>query len=146
MDGARGGDVVRVGGLVARIAYGALFFVAVPVGLVAWARATEPVVDLPPVRSVPAGVGLIAFGLLLLGAGARELIVRGRGLPMNPIPPRRLVRTGISRWIRNPLDIGFRLACAGVALAAGSAAGLWLVTPTGASPPRRSSTASSATI
>ena len=32
-------------------------------------------------------------------------------------------------WIRNPTYIGFCMACAGASLAAGSPAGLWLVTP-----------------
>jgi len=122
--------VVSAGGLVGRLLYGVLFLALVPAGLVAWARVTESVVGLPPVRSLPAGAGLVAVGLLLLAAGARALIARGGGLPMNPFPPRHLVRGGIYRWISNPMYIGFGLACVGVSIASGSAAGLWLVTPT----------------
>ena len=40
-----------------------------------------------------------------------------------------LVRTRIYRWVRDPIYIGFVLACAGVSIAAGSPAGLWIVTP-----------------
>jgi protein-S-isoprenylcysteine O-methyltransferase Ste14 len=122
--------VVRAGGLAGRLLYGVLFLALVPVGLVAWARATEPVVRVPPVHSLPVGAGLVAVGMLLLVAGGRALIVSGGGLPMNPFPPRRLVRSGVYRWISNPMYIGFGLACAGVSIATGSAAGLWLVTPT----------------
>jgi protein-S-isoprenylcysteine O-methyltransferase Ste14 len=122
--------VVSARGLVGRLLYGVLFLVLVPAGLVAWARATEAVVTLPPLHSLPAGVALLAVGLVLLAAGARALITRGGGLPMNAFPPPRLVRGGIYAWIKNPMYIGFGLACAGVSIAAGSAAGLWLVTPT----------------
>jgi hypothetical protein len=75
------------------------------------------------------GRGLALFGLLLLAAGGWQLIREGRGLPMNAFPPSQLVRSGIFRWIRNPMYLGFGLAAAGVAIATGSAAGLWLVTP-----------------
>ena len=112
-----------------RIAYGALFVVVLPAGLIVWAREAAPAVPLPAVSSVPAGVALVAAGLALMIAGGRDLIVRGGGLPMNAFPPPRFVRSGIYRWIRNPMYIGFGLACAGTAIAAGSAAGLWLVTP-----------------
>ena len=54
---------------------------------------------------------------------------RGGGLPMNAFPPPRFVRSGIYRWIRNPMYVGFGLVAAGVSIAVGSAAGLWLVTP-----------------
>lgn len=116
----------------ARIAYGALFVIVVPAGLLLWARATDPVVPLPAVHATPAGVAVLVAGLILILAGARDLIVRGGGLPMNAFPPPRLVRSGIYRWIRNPMYIGFGLTCAGASIAAGSPAGLWLVTPVAA--------------
>ena len=116
-------------GTTKRIAYGALFVLVLPVGLVWWARASAPMVPLRVVHSVAGGAALIAVGLLLIGAGGRELIVRGDGLPMNAFPPTRFVRSGIFRWIRNPMYIGFGLTCAGVSIAFGSASGLWLVTP-----------------
>ena len=122
--------MVSARGILGRLLYGVLFLALLPAGLVAWARATEAVVTLPPVHSLPAGTALVAVGLLLLAAGGRALIVRGGGLPMNAFPPPRLVRGGIYAWISNPMYIGFGLACAGVSIATGSAAGLWLVTPT----------------
>ncbi len=113
-----------------KVAYGALFLVALPAGLGMWAQATADVITVPAVRASVAGWSLAVIGVLLVSVGAYALIARGRGLPMNPFPPPLLVRTGIYRWLRNPMYIGFVLGCAGVAIATGSAAGLWLVTPT----------------
>lgn len=121
--------MVKPGGTLDRIAYGLLFTIALPVGLFAWALSAEANVPLPAVRSPAAGAAVVTVGLLLLLAGGWSLIVRGGGMPMNPFPPPRLVRSGIFRWIRNPMYIGFGLICGGVSVAAGSAAGLWLVTP-----------------
>jgi prolipoprotein diacylglyceryltransferase/protein-S-isoprenylcysteine O-methyltransferase Ste14 len=112
-----------------RLLYGALFVIVVPAGLALWAGAAAPAVSLRRVQSVPAGVSLAAAGLILMALGARELIVQGRGLPMNAFPPARLVQSGVFRWIRNPMYIGFGLACAGLSIATGSTSGLWVVTP-----------------
>lgn len=116
-------------GVAKRVAYGALFVAILPVGLVLWARAATPMIPLPAVHSAAGGGTLIVLGLLLLAAGGRELVTRGGGLPMNAFPPPRFVRSGIYRWIRNPMYLGFGLVAAGVSIAVGSAAGLWLVTP-----------------
>jgi protein-S-isoprenylcysteine O-methyltransferase Ste14 len=121
--------VVNVADVAKRVAYGALFVVVLPAGLVLWARAANPMIPLPAVHSIPGGSALIALGFLLLAAGGRDLMVRGGGLPMNAFPPPRLVHSGIYRWIRNPMYLGFGLGTAGVAIALGSSAGLWLVTP-----------------
>jgi protein-S-isoprenylcysteine O-methyltransferase Ste14 len=120
---------VRAGAIPGRLAYGVLFAVGLPAGLIAWARAAAPAVSLPAVHSATAGIGLIGLGALLVLAGARELLVRGGGLPMNPVPPPRFAGSGIYRWISDPMYIGFTLACVGAAIATGNAAGLWLVTP-----------------
>jgi protein-S-isoprenylcysteine O-methyltransferase Ste14 len=121
--------VVSESGSLARLGYGALFVGVLPAGLALVAHGADPNVPLPPVRSMPAGLGALGLGLVLLAAGARELITRGRGLPMNAFPPPRLVRSGIYHWVRNPMYLGFGLGCAGAAVATGSPAGLWLVTP-----------------
>jgi hypothetical protein len=65
----------------------------------------------------------------MMVAGMVGLIVQGEGLPMNAFPPRRLVRSGIFRWVANPIYIGFGLLVAGVAIGVGSSAGVWLGTP-----------------
>jgi len=120
---------VNLAGIAARLAYGVLFGVALPAGLVLWARAAARLVPLPSVHAPAAGLALFTGGLALLALGMRDLVARGRGLPMNVFPPTVLVRTGVYRWVRNPIYLGFSLACAGVAIATGSAAGLWLVMP-----------------
>ena len=113
----------------ARLAYGAVFVVLLPVGLLLWARATSPLVRLPAIHVPEAGAALATLGVLLIAAGIQDLIVLGGGLPMNAFPPPHLVRTRIYRWVRDPIYIGFVLACAGVSIASGSPAGLWIVTP-----------------
>ncbi|HEU4695173.1 MAG TPA: prolipoprotein diacylglyceryl transferase family protein, partial [Vicinamibacterales bacterium] len=113
----------------ARLAYGALFVVFLPAGLLLWARAMSPLVRLPAIHVPEAGAALATLGVLLIAAGIRDLIVLGGGLPMNAFPPPHFVRTGIYRWVRDPIYIGFVLACAGVSIASGSPAGLWIVTP-----------------
>jgi protein-S-isoprenylcysteine O-methyltransferase Ste14 len=112
-----------------RMTYAALFVLVLPVALFFWARAAAPAVRLPAVHAFGPGVAAAGAGFLLLAAGAWDLIARGGGLPLNAFPPPRLVRAGVYRWVRNPMYIGFVVACAGVSIAAGSAAGLWLVTP-----------------
>jgi len=113
-----------------RLGYGALFVVLLPLGLVRWTAALAPRVGLEPVSSTPAGVVVASIGLILMALGIGGLVVHGRGLPMNAFPPSHFVRRGVYRWIRSPIYIGFGLLSAGVAIAAGSAAGLWIVTPT----------------
>lgn len=113
----------------ARALYAGLFLVVIPLALVLWSRALSPVVLLPAVHSTLAGAILTAAGMALLLAGAIELMAQGRGLPMNAFPPPHLVRSGVFRWIRNPIYIGFGVIVAGVSIAAGSAAGLWVVSP-----------------
>ena len=121
--------MVSVRAAAARLAYGLLFWAAVPAALVAWAVAARDNVPLPSVHSPAAGVAAAGAGLVLLIAGTWQLIARGGALPMNPFPPPRLVRSGVYRWIRSPIYIGFGLVCAGVAIGFGSPSGLWLVTP-----------------
>jgi protein-S-isoprenylcysteine O-methyltransferase Ste14 len=121
--------VVTVRGWIARGLYGALFVAGLPFLLVRWARATEDVVPLTVVHQPGAGLAVAAAGIALVTAGVYALIVHGRGLPMNAFPPPRFAREGVFGWIRHPIYTGFTLACAGVAVATGSASGLWLVTP-----------------
>ena len=116
-------------GLVSRVLYGLLFAVAIPVAMAWWATATAGAVNLPCLRNGLGGAALIAVGAALMAAGGLGLVVIGRGLPMNAFPPPRLVQSGIFRWFANPMYLGFVLVSAGVSIAVGSAAGLWLVTP-----------------
>ena len=111
--------------------YGVAFAAVLPALLVLWARAAAPNVGLPAVAS-PLGWGVAAAGLALVLWATAALAVFGRGLPMNAYPPPLLVSRGPYAFVAHPIYLGFVLACAGFAVAAGSAAGLWLVTPVAA--------------
>ena len=114
---------------VGALLYGTLFVVVLPVGLIAWARATGSIIALPAIESHPIGIAGIILGSLLLFSGVFSLWFYGNGLPMNPYPPDRYVTRGPYRFLRHPIYAGFSILCAGVALTTGSASGLWLVTP-----------------
>ncbi|HEX9108850.1 MAG TPA: prolipoprotein diacylglyceryl transferase family protein, partial [Longimicrobiales bacterium] len=110
--------------------YGTLFTVLLPLGLVLWARGSAGAVPLPALHSLGGGLALMALGLALWLAAVRELVMRGRGLPMNAYPPRERVGSGPYRFLAHPLYAGAALTALGAAVAAGSASGLWLVLPT----------------
>lgn len=113
----------------AKVAYGALFVVALPALLVAWARGSEGVVALPAYGNATAGWGIAAAGALLMAGGMWQLWQQGGGLPMNAFPPERLVTAGLYRWVAHPIYTGFVAAVWGVSMAAASRSGLWMVTP-----------------
>ena len=109
--------------------YGLLFVVVVPFALVAWAYALDQRLALPALHFPAAGAAVAFTGFAILAAGMWSLIVRGGGLPMNAFPPPRFVRSGIFRWVSNPIYVGFGCVAGGTALFAGSGAGLFVVTP-----------------
>lgn len=112
-----------------KILYSATFLLLLPLALIAWSGATERVVHLPQVRSIPFGMIVSALGALLLLWGMRDLWIRGGGLPMNADPPPRYVDRGIYRLLPHPIYTGFCALCVGVSISVGSASGLWLVSP-----------------
>ena len=61
-------------------------------------------------------------GCVYLSGGLSELPCLQQGIA-------QLIRCGVYRLTRNPMYVGFGLACGGVSIALGSASGLWLVTP-----------------
>ncbi|MFI5246018.1 MAG: phosphatase PAP2 family protein, partial [Gemmatimonadales bacterium] len=116
--------------------YGLLFAVVVPLALAVWAHALDQRLALPPLHlpisgpaSVAVGVGVAIAGALIMLAGMVNLVVTGGGMPMNAFPPPRFVRTGVFRWVSNPIYLGFGCIVGGAALATGSSAGLLVVTP-----------------
>jgi prolipoprotein diacylglyceryltransferase/protein-S-isoprenylcysteine O-methyltransferase Ste14 len=109
--------------------YALLFVAILPTALVAWARATESLVTLPAVRSLPIGAALVAVGALLVLAGWASLWRDGGGLPMNAFPPPRLVTRGVYALFAHPIYVGFCAICFGASIIVGSASGLWLVSP-----------------
>src|SRR5450631_2563497 len=109
--------------------YGFLFLGVLPAALALWARGTTTVVHLPTPQSSIWGSAITVLGVAIICAGMWSLWVRGGGLPMNAFPPPRFVQTGIYGIVPHPIYGGFVIACAGIAVLAGSASGLWLVTP-----------------
>lgn len=114
-----------------KILYAALFCVALPWILAAWAgRLDEKYPHLPaPPALAPAGGPIAVVGAAILLRAMWELWRRGGGLPMNAFPPPRLVTTGVYRWLPHPIYAGFGALVFGLALAARSGGGLWIVTP-----------------
>jgi protein-S-isoprenylcysteine O-methyltransferase Ste14 len=116
---------VRIGPL----AYGALFAIGLPAALIAWADGLDRLTSLPALGSPAAGAIVAGLGALLAGAGVVALWRHGAGLPMSPYPPRRHVRASVYAFLRHPIYAGVVLMSIGVALAARSGAGLFIVSP-----------------
>lgn len=112
---------------VAKLLYAALFVLIHPLLLLIWAARTSAVVALPPIHSLTGGLAATAVGLLLMALGMAALWRLGGGLPMNAFPPPRYVSRGIYSVLSHPIYVGFAFVCVGVAIASGSASGLWLV-------------------
>lgn len=62
------------------------------------------------------GLLLIAIGLVPLLVSIRDFAVSGRGTLAPIDPPRKLVRVGLYRHVRNPMYVGVVTALAGEAL------------------------------
>jgi protein-S-isoprenylcysteine O-methyltransferase Ste14 len=64
----------------------------------------------------PLGWIVIALGLSVAFACALEFAWRGIGTPAPFDPPRRLVITGLYRWVRNPMYVGLGVILLGEAI------------------------------
>jgi protein-S-isoprenylcysteine O-methyltransferase Ste14 len=120
--------------VIKRLGYAALFVVALPLALAAWARRLDSLVALPlppdSIASPEAGSALLVAGVALMLAATADLWRFGHGLPASPFPPERLVTHGVYGIVAHPVYVGAVSVTLGVALWARSAAGLWIVTPT----------------
>ena len=65
----------------------------------------------------PLGWIVIALGVSIALACALEFAWRGIGTPAPFDPPRRLVITGLYRWVRNPMYVGLGVLLLGEAIA-----------------------------
>jgi len=59
---------------------------------------------------------IFAMGFALSFWCAMEFALRGRGTPAPFDPPRRLVITGLYRWVRNPMYLGLAITLVGEAI------------------------------
>jgi protein-S-isoprenylcysteine O-methyltransferase Ste14 len=115
------------GFMTGKILYALLFVAVIPAALVIWAGYQ---MGLPrPIHSELWGIVTGTAGCAIWITGVMQLSLEGEGLPMNGYPPKRLVSGGIYRIIPHPVYFGAVLISAGISIAFGSAAGLWLVTP-----------------
>lgn len=64
----------------------------------------------------PAAVILLAIGTAIMAKCVWDFAWTGRGTPAPFDPPRRLVVTGLYRFVRNPMYVGMGFALAGEAL------------------------------
>jgi protein-S-isoprenylcysteine O-methyltransferase Ste14 len=110
-------------------AYATLFVVVLPWLLAAWMHRLDRIVSLPAYGNAWLGVVVAGVGLALMTAAAVSLWIVGRGLPMSPYPPERIVTSGVYAVVPDPIYIGAVTACLGYALMTRSAAGLWVATP-----------------
>ena len=63
------------------------------------------------------GVLLFALGLAIIWWTVQAFVRQGKGTPAPFDPPRRLVTSGLYRYVRNPMYLGATLALLGVTLA-----------------------------
>src|SRR5512140_1089575 len=92
--------------IAARLAFGALFVVLLPVLLIEWALRLDAWVPLPALGAPNIGYLFIVAGVGAMLAGTAALWRFGQGLPMSAFPPERLVTRGIYRFIADPLYVG----------------------------------------
>jgi protein-S-isoprenylcysteine O-methyltransferase Ste14 len=99
----------------------ALFFVIAPVGLAGfvpwWVTQWEyrpAFFGVEPTRTL--GVILIIVGVPEVGDSFARFALEGRGTPAPIAPPRKLVATGLYRYVRNPIYIAVVAVIFGQAL------------------------------
>jgi hypothetical protein len=116
------------------VAYGSVFVLLVPALLATWAwRLDHAAMAFWPIPVRPwVGSCLALAGFGLMAASMRALWVTGKGLPMNAYPPPVYVADSSYAVLSHPIYVGFVCVVGGIAIAAGSRAGLWVVAPTAA--------------
>ena len=70
-----------------------------------------------PAWCTPVGLSLAALGGALALASIGRFVVSGEGTPMPLDAPRKVVRDGPYRWVRNPMYVGGCTLLAGAGLA-----------------------------
>jgi len=112
-----------------KILYASIFLILIPAGLWFWAKYTQNVITLPKVESKSVGLILMIVGGSLMLWAMFVLRKFGKGLPMNRYPPPLFVTNGPYRLFKHPIYWGFGILMVGCSIFAGSASGLWLVSP-----------------
>lgn len=121
--------VKKVFTFVNKFSYGFLFVVLLPLFLIFWANRLESMIIWPVPKLGPVGVISTLLGLILIIKGMLDLIIIGKGFPMNAYPPKYFVTRGIYSWFSHPIYLGSAFLSFGLSLIFDSSAGLYIVTP-----------------
>lgn len=115
--------------IASRTFYAACFCILLPL-LIAWGCIRlEPSVNLPPLHAPLIGTAIACLSLSGIIAAMCGLKIRGGGLPMNGFPPPKFVASGIYRLVPHPIYTCSVILMAGISVATGSAAALYIFTP-----------------
>ncbi len=112
---------------IGKILYGTLFIIIFPAYLIILSNRLY--INMPVINGGGLGLVVIIIGLLIMCMGMLDIIIRGRGLPMNAYPPNHLVTEGIYKILPHPIYFGFCLAVVGYFLYNKSAGGIYLISP-----------------
>lgn len=99
--------------------YVVVFVVMLPVFLVVTGLRIDeilPVAWQPTPLLYISGWICLAGGIGMMAGAMGQLWHEGQGLPISHLPPRRFVATGLYRYVRHPIYIGFTLAFLGIAV------------------------------
>jgi len=121
--------VKEISSFTGKFLYGLLFVVLFPIFLIFWAKNLEKLIIWQTPKLELIGAVSISLGIALMIKGMFDLIVLGKGLPMNAFPPKNLVTGGIYAWFSHPIYLGTALLSFGLSLELHSSAGLYIVTP-----------------
>lgn len=119
----------RLRTVLGKIFYALCFCLIIPLLVVLSCRQLDPHLTLPPLHHRTIGIGISLLALTGIVSAMLGLKIRGGGLPMNGFPPSRFVSTGIYKLFPHPIYTCSVILCAGLSIATGSAAGLYLFTP-----------------
>lgn len=118
--------------IAASLVAGVLFLILLPYGIVTGGPALDRLLGRPSFRlgRVNDLIGglLVAVGLCLGWWSILMQLTRGRGTPLPLMPTQELLTKGPFRYCRNPMTLGTVLAYLGIAIIAGTSAGIGLVT------------------
>jgi protein-S-isoprenylcysteine O-methyltransferase Ste14 len=118
--------------IAASLLAGVLFVILLPHSMVTAGPSLDQTLGLPSLRIgmanyLPGGL-LVAVGLFFALWSILAQLTRGRGTPLPMMPTQELLTKGPFRYCRNPMTLGTILAYLGIAIAAGTIAGIGLVT------------------
>lgn len=111
----------------AKIIYGLIFCMGVP--LILWQWAVHSSVDLALALPGSLALTVAIIGILLCIWSMASLISLGKGLPMNAFPPTKFVQRGPYVLFAHPIYVGFCLLVYGLAAYFHSSSGFYLVAP-----------------